>query len=155
VFYNNEHNSSTNLPSPQTFRSYEYLHNQYGPGIYPNFRKLERLKIQLAKTSNHLTFLMKCKTHDIVPKGLLLKAPYHSHHSSKITLRARKALLRDRIELHHFKKAAFNKQINDLESFFRRSINQPDHLHIMAAVESSFKLHFLKQRRSRYENSQF
>jgi hypothetical protein len=69
-----------------------------------------------------------------------LKAPYHSHHSSKITLRASKALLKDRIQFHHFKEAAFNNQINDLESFFRRT------LQIMAAVESSFIHHSLKQK---------
>jgi pantothenate kinase len=89
---------------------------------------------------------MKCKSHDIVLKGLLLKAPYHSHRSSKITLRASKALLRDRIQFHRFKKSTINKQINDLESFCRSSINQPDHLRIMAAVESSFKHHFLKHK---------
>jgi hypothetical protein len=33
----------------------------------------------------------------MAPKGLILKTPYHSHCSSKITLRASKALLRDRI----------------------------------------------------------
>jgi hypothetical protein len=132
------------MPSSQTFRT--YLHNQYGPGIYPHFRKFERLKIQLAKTSNHLTFLMKCKTRDIVPEGLMLKAPYHSHRSSKITLRASKALLRDRLQFHRFKKAALNKQINDLQSFFRRSTNHSDQLRILAAVESSYKHHFLKRK---------
>jgi hypothetical protein len=84
-----KHNIFTNIPSSQPFRSYR--HNQYEPGIYPNFTKFERLKILLAKTSNHLTFLMKCKTPDIVPKGLILKAPYNSHRSSKITVGASKA----------------------------------------------------------------
>jgi hypothetical protein len=41
-----KHNTCNNIPSSQTFRS--YLHNQYGTGIYLNFRKFERLKIQLA-----------------------------------------------------------------------------------------------------------
>jgi hypothetical protein len=68
-------NNCINKPSSQTLRS--YLHNQYGPGIYPKFRKLERVKIQLARTSIHLTFLTRCKAHDIVPKGITLKAPYH------------------------------------------------------------------------------
>jgi hypothetical protein len=58
-------NSCINVPSSQTFRS--YLHNQYGPGIYPRFRKFECVKIQLVKTSSHLTFLLKCKIHDIIP----------------------------------------------------------------------------------------
>jgi hypothetical protein len=35
-----KHNGRTNVPSSQTFRS--YLYNQNGPGISPNFRKLER-----------------------------------------------------------------------------------------------------------------
>jgi hypothetical protein len=35
-----KHHICTNVPSSQTFRS--YLHNQYGPGVYPNFRKFER-----------------------------------------------------------------------------------------------------------------
>jgi hypothetical protein len=40
--------------------------------------------------------------------------------------------------------AALNKQINDLESFFRRSTNHSNQLRIMAAAESSFRYHFLK-----------
>jgi hypothetical protein len=43
----------------ETLRS--YLHNKYRSGICPKFRKFERGKIQLAKTSNHLTFLMRWK----------------------------------------------------------------------------------------------
>jgi hypothetical protein len=50
------------------------------------------MKIRLAKTSNHLTFLMKRNTHDIVPRILMLKAPYQSHRSFKIILRASIAL---------------------------------------------------------------
>jgi hypothetical protein len=57
-----------NTPSSQTFRS--YVHNQYGPGIYPKFRKYERVKIQLGKTYNHLTSFMKCKVRDVIPKAL-------------------------------------------------------------------------------------
>jgi hypothetical protein len=63
-----KHNICINVPSSQTFRS--YLHNQYELDIYGKFRKFERVKIQLAKTSNHLLFLTKCKTNDIVPKGV-------------------------------------------------------------------------------------
>jgi hypothetical protein len=64
--------ASPHLPSSQTFSS--YLRNQYGPGIYPKFRKLERLKMQLAKTSNHLTFLMKCKTQRYCPQRPLIES---------------------------------------------------------------------------------
>jgi hypothetical protein len=68
-----KHNNCINIPSSETFRS--YLLNQYGPGIYLKFRKFESVKIQLAETSS-LIFLMKYRVHDIVPKGLTLKAPY-------------------------------------------------------------------------------
>jgi hypothetical protein len=87
-----------------------------------------------------------CKVHDIVPKGLMLKAPCHSRHSSKIILRASKALPRDRTQFYLFKKFTFNKQINDLGTYFWRLINESDQLRILAAVESSFEHHFLKQK---------
>jgi hypothetical protein len=89
---------------------------------------------------------MKCKAHDIIPRGLTLKAPYHSQRSSRVTLRASKALLRARIQFYRFKKATLNKEINDLETFFRGSINRSDQTRNLAAVESSFRYHFHKQR---------
>jgi hypothetical protein len=50
-----KHNNCVNISPSQTFRS--YLRYQYGHGIYPTFRKFERIKIHLDKTSNHLIFL--------------------------------------------------------------------------------------------------
>jgi hypothetical protein len=55
-------------------------------------------------------------------------------------------LLRDRINFHRFKKITLGKQIHDLETFFQRTINESDLLRIVAAVESSFKHHFLKHK---------
>jgi hypothetical protein len=129
----------------QTFGS--GVHIQYGPGMFPKFRKSERVKIRPAKTSDHLTFLTKCKVRVIFPKGFTLKAPCHSHRSSKITLQASKALLRDRTQFYYFKKVTLSKQIDDLETFFHMSINQSDQFCILAAVESSFKHHFLNQKK--------
>jgi hypothetical protein len=53
----------------EVFKS--YLKYQYGPGIGPKFKKSERVKIQLGKTSNHLAFVMKCKPHEIAHIGLM------------------------------------------------------------------------------------
>jgi hypothetical protein len=61
------------------------------------------MKSQLTKTSNHVTFLMKCQASNIVPKDLALNEPYQSHRSAKISLRASKALLRERIRSYRFK----------------------------------------------------
>jgi hypothetical protein len=44
-----------NAPSSEPFTL--HLYNQYGPGIYPIFRKLERVMIQLAIT--HSFFYLK------------------------------------------------------------------------------------------------
>jgi hypothetical protein len=35
-----------------------------------------------------IIFFIKCKDHDIVPKGLILKVPYHGHLSSKKNFRS-------------------------------------------------------------------
>jgi hypothetical protein len=138
-------NNCINIALSQTSGS--CLHNQYAPGMFPKLRISERVTTQLVKTSNRLTFLKKCKVHDIVLKGLTLKASYHSHRSSKITLQASKALLRDRTQFYCFKKATLSKQINDLETFFHMSINQSDQLCNLSAVEGSFKHHFLNQKK--------
>jgi hypothetical protein len=51
------------------------------------------------------------------------------------------------IQFYHFEKGTMNKQIRALETFFQRSVNQSDQLRILAAVESSFKHHFCKQKK--------
>jgi hypothetical protein len=53
--------------------------------------------------ASHLTFLMKCKVHD-VPKGLPLKASCHSHCSSEIILQGE-----DRDRIQSLKHCALNK----------------------------------------------
>ena len=43
------------------------LNNHYGHGVFHPFWELE-----LAKPVNHITFLMRCKSSDLIPKGLVL-----------------------------------------------------------------------------------
>jgi hypothetical protein len=57
-------------------------------------------KLELAKTLNHITFLMRCKSQGIIPKGFSIKTPINSRRSSNIVQRASKALVRDRIHFH-------------------------------------------------------
>jgi hypothetical protein len=128
-----------NTPSSEPFRIDFY--NWYGPGIYPSFRKPECMKIQLAKTLNHISFLMKCKCQGIVPISL---------NSSKIAQHARRALLRDRIYFHWHNKAG-NKasqvqKFQQLENFLRSSVSHLDQQRIFTAVDSSFTNMFRKQR---------
>jgi hypothetical protein len=125
-------------PSSEPFRI--YLYNRYGPGIYPSFRKLERLKIHLAKTLNHVTFLMRCKSQAISPKGFSVKTAFNSRRTSKIIQRAsRLALLRDRIHFHWRNKASLLQKIQELEDFIKSSLAISDQQRIFTAVESSFR----------------
>jgi hypothetical protein len=123
-----------------------YLYNRYGPCIYPSFRKLERLKLQLAKTLIHITFLRRCKSQDIIPKGFSVKTPFNSRSSTKIALRASQALLRNRLHYQWQKKTSQLYEIRQLEEFFKSSVNRSDQQRIFTAVESSFKKIFNKQK---------
>jgi hypothetical protein len=44
------------------------LKNRYGRSVFLMFHKLENLRMKLAKTANHITFLKSCKSHRILPE---------------------------------------------------------------------------------------
>jgi hypothetical protein len=137
-------NSECHTPLSESFRS--YAHNWYGPGIYPSFRKLECLKIQLAKPIIHITFLIRCKSHCIIPKGLSFKNPANGQHSTRIVQCASKALLRDKIHFHCHNKVSQLQRIQHLENFLKSSVNNSEQHLIFAVVESSFRNIFNKQK---------
>jgi hypothetical protein len=133
-----KHNSfNSNTPSSESYKN--DLCHRYGPDIYPCFRKLERLNIQLAKTVNHITFLTRCKSSGIIPIGLRLKTPFNSHRTSKFSLRAIRALLRDRIYFCWAKKSSLIQLIRKLEDYLRGIGGQVDQQPIFTAPESSFR----------------
>jgi hypothetical protein len=102
-------------------------YNMYGPGIYTSFRKLEHLKIQLARTFNRITFLTRCKSQGIIPKGLSLKTPVNSWRSSKIDQCASKALLRDRLHLYWHDKVTQQQ----FENLLKSSVSNSDLQYIL------------------------
>ena len=59
--------------------------------------KLKSYRERLARYSNHLTFLIRCKTHGIIPKGLWVTLPVRSTKAEHITERTSQALVRERI----------------------------------------------------------
>jgi hypothetical protein len=127
-----------NAPSSISFKC--ILNNRYGPGVYSLFRKLEQAKIHLAKTHNHITFLMRCKSHHIIPKGLLLIPPFSSYRSSRIATRASQALLRERLQFHRFQKFSHVKHIELLERSLRETVNQSDLQRIFSAVKAPLEI---------------
>jgi hypothetical protein len=117
-----ESNHFKNTPSSKTFRSNSQ--SDYGPSVLFHFRKLECMKTQMAKTWITLPSLWIQVSYDTVPKGLLLKASYHSLWPYKILLLASKALLTDRIQYYQSKKVSLGKHIKNLEIYSQGSVNQ-------------------------------
>jgi hypothetical protein len=133
----------TNTPS-ESYKN--YLCNRYETDIYLCFTKLEKLNKQLAKTLNHIIFLMRCKSSDIIPLGLRLKTPVNSHRTTKIALRASRALLRGRIHFYWAKISALIQHIRKLEVYLRGIVGQVDQQYIFTAVKSSFRHNFRQQK---------
>jgi hypothetical protein len=109
------------IPSSEPFTI--HLNNRYGPSIYSSFRKLERLKVQLAKTLNHTTFFTRWKSQGIIPTGFYVKTPINSRRSSKIAQRASNAL-RDRLRFQWCNKVLLHQKIHKLENFLKSSISE-------------------------------
>jgi hypothetical protein len=89
---------------------------------------------------------MRCKSHGIIPKGLLVNTPYSSRRSSKIDQLASMALLTDRIHFHWNNMVSQLQKIQQLENFLRSSVSSLDQQCIFTAVESSFRNVFNKQK---------
>jgi hypothetical protein len=81
-----------------------------------------------------------------MPKCLSIKTPVCSQRLFKIVQQASKALLKDRLQFHWGNKAFQLQEIQQLENFFRTSVNEIDQQRIFTAVESSFKNIFEKQK---------
>ena len=63
--------------------------------------KLKNCRERLARHSNHLMFLTKCRTHRIIPQGLRVILPVHSTKADTIAERTVHALVRKRIGKVH------------------------------------------------------
>lgn len=128
---------SNNHNTPQiTFRN--YLQTRYGPNILKTFRKWENTCKKLALSENSVTFLCKCRNSRIIPKGLKLKAPYHSARSFNIIKRASEALVRERIQFHRHNKVTLISEINKLQENVRRSVSQQDFDRMYININNSY-----------------
>jgi hypothetical protein len=112
-----KHNTCNNIPSSQTFKF--YLHNQYGPGIYPNFRKFEKgseigassiywiqlstfyLRTETESSLRNIVFFKKWTTRWIMSKNIILVIIYHRH--KRLNLNSLKCFLWAQHLLSHFK----------------------------------------------------
>lgn len=116
------------------------IDSRYGPGTRLRIRKLEKLKIKLARETNHVTFLTKCKKEGLIPKGLDLKSPYHSHKAIKIVSIASKKLVQDRLNFHLKTKLELSKQV-EIELSSLSNLLGPDFEQISKKVEKTAMWH--------------
>ena len=77
----------------------------YGEETTAHIRLIEKLRIKKASLLTSLTFLLRCRDHNIMPRFLQLHQYFHSRAANRIYPRASFALLRERIhnrrELDH------------------------------------------------------
>ena len=126
---NNLSNNNT-IPSSRKLR--KKLSDRYGPDVILCWRRLEKLNKKLARRSNHLTFLFKCRNLRLIPPGLHINAPVSSRRAHKITEKAGHALVRERIQHNRWMKHQLQAEINNEKMALRDIISsEPDYDIIM------------------------
>ena len=72
------------------------------------------LQEKLARYSQRLTFLIRCRNYKLVPKGLRVKLPVSSEKANRIAWRTSLALVRERIEDARKTKATLETEISEI-----------------------------------------
>ena len=71
----------------------EHISNLYGRRTYEQTCELKGLKCKLAKISNQIVFLKRCRDRSIIPKGLRLKNRNNNERTTKILREAERKLV--------------------------------------------------------------
>ena len=102
----------------------EFIRSQHGDKATQLINRLDRIEKKIVKTSNHLTFLLRCRDNNIVPRGLQLKSPVKSPAALKIIENASKRLVRERIRSHRSQKAACTEQAQQIHASLESTLSQ-------------------------------
>ena len=84
--------------------------------------KLRHCRESLARYSNHLTFLTKCRNIGLIPNGLKVNLPVRSPKADRIARLTSQVLLRERIGEAHKQIAATSRLSAQLESHLSQSV---------------------------------
>ena len=90
--------------------------------VRPAYR-LKNCREKLARYSNHLTFLSRCRSHGFIPNGLKVHLPVKSEAADHIAERTSEALLRERIRTARRQKAITKLNVSRLESNLSQSLS--------------------------------
>ena len=101
---------------------YQIIDREEQAYVRPAYR-LKNHRERLARYSNHLTFLTRCRSEGIIPNRLRIVMPVRSKEADRIAARASQALLRELISDGHRQKSRISRQISRLESDLSQSLN--------------------------------
>ena len=93
--------------------------------------KLKYLQEKLARYSQCLTFLIRCRNHNLVPKGLQIKLPVKSEKAFCIAWRTSLALVRERIEGARRTKTMLTKDISEISAKLSNTTQPEDFSNIL------------------------
>ena len=130
-------NDKNHQASSQKFRQ---ISSRYGPDTIYEWKQLEKLNQKLARMTNHLTFLCRCRDLKLVPPGLTIKIPLHSGRARKVTRRLDQELIRDRIHNNRRKKHKLRLEISSkLTPFLERISMVDDRNRIQQYLDKSYE----------------
>ena len=130
---------ASNVHDPsQNYR--KYLSNQYGPEIIIEWRKTEKTAHKLARVSNHLTFLCRCREKRLIPPGLRLKSNVENNRRVKnIQDQAGRALVRERIYNNRAQKSHLQSAYQQQKELLLGKINiNADKERMNKALDTSY-----------------
>ncbi|XP_067668403.1 uncharacterized protein [Haliotis asinina] len=94
----------------------EGIRRLHGDVAIQTINSLTRLEKKHILSSNHLTFLMRCRDQQVIPRGLELRSPIQSAAAKTIIQQASKPLLAEPIRHHRKMKAITITSIHEQQS---------------------------------------
>ena len=90
----------------------QQISSRHGPDTIYQWKQLEKLNQKLARMTNHLTSLCRCRDLKLVPPDSTIKIQVHSRKARKVTKRLEQALIRDWIHNNRWKKYQLRLEIS-------------------------------------------
>ena len=106
--------------------------------VRPVYR-LKNCREKLARYSNHLTFLSRCRSHGNIPNGLKVCVSFNSGAADRIAKKTSEALLRERIRATRRQKVVNERNVSRLESNLSESLSAEQWLEVDELCRASAK----------------
>ena len=114
-----------------------YLTDLYGGRIYHLTKALKNVKCKLARITNHIIFLVRCRDNQLVPKGMMLRHNFSSAKAESILKKAEDALVRDQIVSLRQKKAEEIRAKDRLLLSLKNTMSERDFNIVMSVTDKA------------------